>query len=76
MKGRTDDIRPGPAPAGTRAAAVDFPAPAGRRRPADMVPLRLSLARWRLLHAPVMDGAKLAGIITRHDFLKLIAAGG
>ncbi len=33
------------------------------------------ITRNQIHRIPVMDGARLAGIITRHDFLKLIAAG-
>ena len=32
------------------------------------------MLRRHINRLPVMDGAKLVGIITRHDFLKLIAA--
>ncbi len=70
LKVWTDAIRPAPAPVGARAAVVDFPAPAGRRRPADLVPLRLPLAGWRF---PALagacrhrDGFPLAGWRLRH----------
>ena len=31
------------------------------------------MMRWQIHRLPVMDDGKLVGIITRHDFLKLIA---
>jgi CBS domain-containing protein len=31
------------------------------------------MMRWQIHRLPVIDDGKLAGIITRHDFLKLIA---
>ena len=31
------------------------------------------MMRWQIHRLPVMDNGRLAGIITRHDFLKLIA---
>ncbi len=33
------------------------------------------MLRWQIHRLPVMDDGKLVGIITRHDFLKLVAGG-
>ena len=33
------------------------------------------MMRWQIHRLPVMEDGKLVGIITRHDFLKLIAGG-